>query len=96
MVLKRTLNGRGGAKSHSVVCGNCELELMASAPNRPIDLLVSCPECRAINDLSVFQNTFVFLDIALGFAMLSFAAWTWRQSGGTVAHARAQVASGSR
>jgi phage FluMu protein Com len=51
--LKRTLNGRGGAKSHSVVCGNCELELMASAPNRPIDLLVSCPECRAINDLSI-------------------------------------------
>jgi len=38
----------------------------------------------------------VFLDIALGFAMLSFAAWTWRRSGGTVAHARTQVASGSR
>ncbi|MFN2466047.1 MAG: hypothetical protein ABR598_07265 [Candidatus Dormibacteria bacterium] len=51
--LKRTLNGRGGAKSHSLVCGNCELELMASAPNRPIDLLVSCPECRSINDLSL-------------------------------------------
>ncbi|MDQ6748149.1 MAG: hypothetical protein M3010_08620 [Candidatus Dormibacteraeota bacterium] len=51
--LKRTLNGRGGAKSHSLVCGNCELELMASAPNRPIDLLVSCPDCRSINDLSV-------------------------------------------
>ena len=50
----------------------------------------------SINDLSAFQNTFVFLDIALGFAMLSFAAWTWRRSGGTVAHARAQVASGSR
>ena len=50
----------------------------------------------SINDLSAFQNTFVFLDIALGFAMLSFAAWTWRRSGGTVAHARPQVASGSR
>ncbi|HEY8740629.1 MAG TPA: hypothetical protein VIN56_08570 [Candidatus Dormibacteraeota bacterium] len=51
--LKRTLNGRGGPRSHSLVCGNCALELMASAPSRPIDLLVSCPECRAINDLSV-------------------------------------------
>ena len=50
----------------------------------------------SINDLSAFQNTFVFLDIALVFAMLSFAAWTWRRSGGTVAHAQAQVASGSQ
>jgi len=50
----------------------------------------------SINDLSVFQNTFVFLDIALGIAMLSFAAWTWRRSGGTDVHVPARVASGSR
>ena len=33
----------------------------------------------SINDLSAFQNTFVFLDIALGFGMLGFAAWTARR-----------------
>jgi hypothetical protein len=50
----------------------------------------------SINDLSVFQNTFVFLDIALGFAVLSFAVWTWCRSDGAVAHAQARVASGAR
>jgi len=30
----------------------------------------------SINDLSVFQNSFVFADIALGAALLSFALWT--------------------
>src|SRR3954471_12416941 len=49
----------------------------------------------SINDLSAFQNTFVFLDIALGFAMLAFAGWTWRRSGGTVADAPSRIASGS-
>lgn len=34
----------------------------------------------SINDLSVFQNTFVFLDIAAGTAILAFAYWTWRRS----------------
>ena len=34
----------------------------------------------SINDLSVFQNTFVFLDIAAGTAVLAFAFWTWRRS----------------
>jgi hypothetical protein len=29
----------------------------------------------SIGDLSVFQNTFVFLDIALGTAILGFAFW---------------------
>jgi hypothetical protein len=30
----------------------------------------------SVGDLSVFQNTFVFADVALGVAMLSFALWT--------------------
>jgi hypothetical protein len=30
----------------------------------------------SISDLSAFQNTFVFLDIALGVAVLAFALWT--------------------
>ncbi|HYZ91356.1 MAG TPA: hypothetical protein VFA34_03060 [Actinomycetota bacterium] len=30
----------------------------------------------SISDLSVFQNTFVFLDIALGTAILGFAFWS--------------------
>jgi len=30
----------------------------------------------SIEDLSVFQNTFVFADIALGAALLAFAVWT--------------------
>jgi hypothetical protein len=47
----------------------------------------------SIDDLSVFQNTFVFLDIALGTAVLAFAAWTWRRSGGT-APSRARWTSG--
>jgi hypothetical protein len=34
----------------------------------------------SINDLSAFQNTFVFLDIAVGVAVLTFAFWTWRRS----------------
>jgi hypothetical protein len=51
--LKATLNGRGGPRAHNLVCGGCELILMSSAPSRPIDLLVSCPECRAINDFSL-------------------------------------------
>src|SRR3954452_12887168 len=50
----------------------------------------------SVDDLSTFQNTFVFLDIALGIAILTFAAWTWRRSGGTVAATPRQVASGSR
>jgi hypothetical protein len=35
----------------------------------------------SIHDLSVFQNVFVFLDIALGVVLLCFAIWTARQSG---------------
>lgn len=34
----------------------------------------------SIGDLSAFQNTFVFLDIALGFAILGFALWTARSA----------------
>jgi hypothetical protein len=30
----------------------------------------------SVSDLSAFQNTFVFLDVALGFALLAFALWT--------------------
>ena len=30
----------------------------------------------AIGDLSAFQNTFVFLDVALGVSLLAFALWT--------------------
>jgi hypothetical protein len=30
----------------------------------------------AIGDLSAFQNTFVFLDVALGVSLLAFAIWT--------------------
>ena len=30
----------------------------------------------AIGDLSAFQNTFVFLDVALGVLLLAFALWT--------------------
>ncbi len=30
----------------------------------------------SVDDLSTFQNTFVFLDIALGSALLAFAIWT--------------------
>jgi hypothetical protein len=30
----------------------------------------------AVGDLSAFQNTFVFLDIALGVCLLAFALWT--------------------
>ncbi|MBV8980424.1 MAG: hypothetical protein JO086_05960 [Acidimicrobiia bacterium] len=41
----------------------------------------------SISDLSVFQNTFVFLDIALGVAVLGFATWTWRHSRDGVANA---------
>ena len=50
----------------------------------------------SINDLSVFQNTFVFLDIALGVAILAFAAWTARRSGGTEAAVPRRFASESR
>ena len=50
----------------------------------------------SINDLSVFQNTFVFLDIALGIAVLSFAIWTVRYARDAVAEAPAPVASGAR
>src|SRR3954451_20920216 len=49
----------------------------------------------SVDDLSAFQNTFVFLDIALGIAILTFAASTWRLSGGTVAASPPRVASGS-
>jgi hypothetical protein len=35
----------------------------------------------SIHDLSVFQNVFVFLDIALGVIVLVFAIWTARQAG---------------
>jgi hypothetical protein len=30
----------------------------------------------SVSDLSTFQNTFVFLDVALGVALLGFALWT--------------------
>jgi hypothetical protein len=50
----------------------------------------------SINDLSVFQNTFVFLDIALGIAVLSFAIWTARYASAAVPDAPARVASGAR
>lgn len=30
----------------------------------------------SLDDLSAFQNTFVFLDVALGAAILAFAVWT--------------------
>jgi uncharacterized membrane protein YhaH (DUF805 family) len=44
--------------------------------------LISIGHYQAISpsDLSGFQNTFVFLDIALGVAILSFAVWTSRQA----------------
>ena len=29
-----------------------------------------------MGDLSAFQNTFVFLDVALGLSLLAFALWT--------------------
>jgi hypothetical protein len=51
--LKGTLNGRGGVKAPSLVCGKCDFLIMSTAPNRPIDLVISCPQCRAINDLTV-------------------------------------------
>src|SRR3954447_23438008 len=49
--------------------------------------LISIGHYQAISfgDLSVFQNTFVFLDIALGTAVLGFAIWTARRLGGRVA-----------
>jgi hypothetical protein len=50
----------------------------------------------SIDDLSVFQNTFVFLDIALGIAVLAFAVRTARHTSGTATHAPARVATGSR
>jgi len=50
----------------------------------------------SINDLSVFQNTFVFLDIALGIAVLSFAIWTARHAKASVPEAPAGVMSGAR
>jgi hypothetical protein len=34
----------------------------------------------SVDDLSAFQNTFVFLDVLLGVAILAFALWVaWRQ-----------------
>ena len=59
--------------------------------------LISIGHYQAISfgDLSVFQNTFVFLDITIGAAVLAFAIWTARRLGGSVAGSRAQVASGS-
>ena len=36
----------------------------------------------SIRDLSVFQNVFVFLDVALGATVLAFAIWTARQARG--------------
>jgi len=50
----------------------------------------------SINDLSVFQNTFVFLDIALGIAVLSFAVWTARHAKASVPEAPPGVMSGAR
>jgi hypothetical protein len=32
----------------------------------------------SLDDLSLFQNTFVFLDVALGLALLGFALWATR------------------
>lgn len=54
--LKGTLNGRGGPKAASLVCGSCEFVIMSSAPSRPIDLVISCPQCKAINDLTTARN----------------------------------------
>ena len=34
----------------------------------------------SLSDLSAFQNTFVFLDVALGALILAFALWTARRS----------------
>src|SRR4029077_20972386 len=51
--LKQTLNGRGGPRSGDILCGACSTVLMSTAPSRPIDLLISCPDCRAINDLTL-------------------------------------------
>jgi phage FluMu protein Com len=53
--LKQVLNGRGGPRAGDIVCGNCEAVLMSNAPSRAIDLLISCPECRSINDLTATQ-----------------------------------------
>src|SRR5207302_3228495 len=50
----------------------------------------------SIKDLSAFQNTFVFLDIALGVAMLSFAIWTARHANAAVTDAPARAMSGAR
>jgi hypothetical protein len=48
----------------------------------------------SMDDLSAFQNTFVFLDVALGVALLTFALWTaWRA---TPAAASEGVRSGGR
>lgn len=46
----------------------------------------------SINDLSVFQNTFVFLDIAAGTAVLAFAYWTWRRARDTAVTAASSAA----
>ena len=43
----------------------------------------------SIHDLSVFQNMFVFLDIALGVIVLVFAIWTARQARGYASSAAA-------
>ena len=51
--LKQVLNGRGGARAGDILCGTCDSVLMSTAPSRPIDLLISCPDCRSINDLTL-------------------------------------------
>ena len=54
--LKGTLNGRGGPKAASLVCGSCDFVIMSSSPSRNVDLVISCPQCKAINDLSTARN----------------------------------------
>ena len=45
----------------------------------------------SIGDLSVFQNVFVFLDIALGATVLAFAIWTARHAQALPAQGRVSV-----
>jgi hypothetical protein len=41
-----------------------------------------------VSDLSVFQNVFVFADVAAGVAVLAFAIWTARAGGARYAGRR--------
>lgn len=46
----------------------------------------------AVSDLTAFQNTFVFLDVAAGSAVLAFAFWVALRLAGRAAPARPAVA----